>query len=209
MKIITPLTITLLTLFQSVSFAQNTQFVEGKDYDIVSNKKSKEPLLEEFFNYACGACFSTEQFITRLKKNNPKLHVKSVPVELRESWKIYVEAYYIGEKLGILDKSHSKLFDYIHVEKKQLNNQKDMKKFFFSLGVDEKAYDGVAGSFWLNTQRRKAKRYAKQNQVMGTPVFLVNKKYKINTKALGSHDLIEKAIIELSGLNKTNKTATR
>lgn len=212
MKIIKNLTITAFfafSLLQGFVFSAENQFVAGKDYDIISNKQSEEPMIEEFFNYACGACFSTEQFVTNLKKKHPKLKVQPVPVELRDSWKIYAEAYYIGEKLGVLDKSHGKLFEFIHIQKKRLNNKSDMKAFFLELGVTAKDYDGIANSYWLNTQLRKAKQRAIKSQVISTPVFLVNKKYKINSKAIGSYESIEKAIIELSGLyHNENKTKT-
>ncbi len=205
MKILKNLVIAVVAIFTSVTglvVAAESQFVEGKDYKIVSYKGSEKPVVEEFFNYACGACFTTEQFVIRLKKNNPDLIVKPIPVELRKSWKIYVDAYYIGEKLGILDKSHSKVFDHIHVKKKHFKNKADMKAFFLELGVDEKAYDDVASSYWLNNEARKAKQYAFKRQITTTPSFLVNKMYKIDSKSLGNYDQIEKAIVELSGVNK-------
>lgn len=188
---------------------QANNFEAGKDYEVTASKGSEEPLVEEFFNYACGACYNMENFVTNLKKNNAGLTVKMVPTELRPAWKIYVEAYYIGEKLGVLDKSHAKLFHRIHVQKKFFKDEEDMKEFFLSLGVEEKAYDDVAKSYWLNTQVRMAKQYGRKHKVMSTPVFVVNQRYKLNSQNLGTLPRIEEAIVELSGYKKQQAVAAQ
>jgi len=180
--------------------AATSQFEAGKDYQVVAPATTTEPLVEEFFNYACGACYGTESFVEKLKADNPGLTVKPVPVELRPAWKIYVKAYYLGEKLGVLDKSHAKIYHRIHVQKKYFKDESDLKAFFLSLGVAEKAYDDVANSYWINTQMRLSKQYAFKNQVTGTPTFLVNKRFKLNRAAIGTLERMEAAIQELSGL---------
>jgi protein dithiol oxidoreductase (disulfide-forming) len=196
----------LITLFAAAAVnmqvtAAESRFVEGKDYEITAPKTQTEPLVEEFFNYACGACYGAETLVNNIKKNNPGIKFRAVPVELRAAWKIYVKAYFIGEKLNVLDKSHNKIFHRIHVEKKYFKGEDDMKDFFLSLGVDEKAYDDVANSYWINTQMRLAKQYTKKHKAFSTPTFLVNKRYKLNQKAMGSFERVEQAIVEFSGIN--------
>ncbi len=193
--------VVLVTAF-SIAVSAESSFEVGKDYEVTAPKSDSEPLVEEFFNYACGACYGMEKFIGDLKENNPGLKVKAVPVELRPAWKIYVKAYYIGEKLNVLDKSHAKLFHRIHVENKFFKGEDEMKTFFLELGVEEKAYDDVANSYWINTQMRLAKQYSFKHKVSGTPSFLVNKRFKLNNQALGDMGNIEQAIQHLSGLNK-------
>ena len=200
-------TLVAMTIFLAGSFfgalnAAEQTFVAGTDYDVTSAQGSDEPMLEEFFNYACGACYTLEKFMGDFKTNNPGIKVKLVPLELNPAWKIYVKAYYIGEKLNVLDKSHSQLFHRLHVQKKPLRDDDDMKTFFIGLGVDEKAYDDIAKSYWLNTQVRMSKQYAFKNKVMSTPTLLVNKRYKLNSKNLGTYPKIEQAIVELSGVKQ-------
>lgn len=192
------------SVIQGSAFAEEA-FVAGKDYEIVAPKSITEPLVEEFFNYACGHCYGMEEFMSNLKKNNPSLKVKLIPVELRDAWKIYSKAYFIGEKLNILDKSHGKIFYQIHVEKKHFNSESDMKTFFLALGVTEKDYDDVANSYWLKTQLRSAKQYSFKNKVMATPSFLVNKRYRLKNSELGSLKRVEAAIVSLSGLKANLK----
>jgi len=186
----------------SAAVLAESSFEAGTDYEITAAKADSEPMLEEFFNYACGACYGSEQMVNDIKKNNPGLKFRAIPVELNPSWKIYVKAYFIGEKLGVLDKSHSKLFHRLHVEKKHFKGEEDMKAFYLALGVTEKAYDDVANSYWINTQIRMAKQYTLKHKAFSTPTFLVNKRFKLNRTALGSVKRLTEAVQELSGLNK-------
>ena len=188
----------LITALVPININAKNSFEVGKDYQITGPKIEGEPVVEEFFNYACGACYSMEGFITKLKSDNPNLKVKSVPIELRPSWKIYVKAYYIGEKLGVLDKSHQTLFHRLHVLKKPFKDESDMKSFFTELGVTEKDYDDIASSYWLATQLKQARQYAMKHRIGGSPIFLVNQRYKLNNKNLGSYQRIQDAIKTLS-----------
>ena len=178
-------------------------FEEGKDYQITGAPNNSGPVVEEFFNYACPGCYSIEGFIDEVKSEFPQLKVKQVPIELRPSWRIYVKAYYIGEKLGVLDKSHAKLFHRIHVMKKHFKNDSDMKEFFVSLGVTENAYDEVANSYWLKIQLEQAKQYAMKHKIAGSPILLVNQRYKLNNQSLGTYERIKGAIKTLSKVGES------
>lgn len=207
-KLKSTLTLLLAVFFAgSVSAAQQGNMVAGKHYEVMSPDAKVEPVVEEFFNYACAACYNMEKFVIDFKAKNPGIKFQPVPVELRPAWKIYVKAYYIGEKLGVLAQSHNKIFHRIHVEKKYFANEDDMKAFFLSLGVDEKAYDGVAKSYWLNTKMRLAKQYAMKNKIMSTPILLVNKRFKLNNSELGSYERLGQAMVELSGVNNSTQAA--
>lgn len=191
----------LLLLLQAQSIFAQDQFSQGKDYQITAPNVATEPVVEVFFNYACPGCYSIEPFIADLKQEYPQLKIKPVPVELRPSWKIYVKAYYIAEKLAVLAKSHNKIFHQIHIEKQMFNNDNDMKKFFLSLGVSEKSYDEIAKSYWLKTQVRQSKRYAQSHRIGTTPTLLVNQRYKLNTQNLGTLQRVKEAIKQFSGIN--------
>lgn len=182
----------------SLSVMAEGQFVQGKDYEVTAPATKTEPVVEEFFNYACGGCFSAERFANEFKQKNPNIQFKYVPVELRPAWKIYVEAFFIGQKLGVLEQSHPKIFDRLHVKKKFFKGHDDMKAFFLELGVDEKEYDKTVKSYWLKVQLKKAKQYAFKHKVTGTPMYVVNKRFKLNKDTLSTYDRIESAMVELS-----------
>jgi thiol:disulfide interchange protein DsbA len=179
--------------------AATRDLIKGEDYEVMSPKGSKSAEVMEFFNYACGACYSMEGFVSQFKKNNPEIKVIPVPNNLgHPQWNIYVKAYHIGELLKVLDKSHSKLFHLVNVEKKQLVKDADLKAFFIGLGVDAVQYEKADKSFALSAKMRKSKQLVRKYQVISTPTFVVNRRFKLDNKKLSSTELIEKALKELS-----------
>lgn len=195
---------TLLSIlgFNSQSMAAERALVEGSDYVIVSPKGTKSAELYEFFSYACGACYSMESFVNQFKKENPETKVTPVPTDLgHPQWKIYIKAYYLGELLGVLDQSHSKIFHRVNIEKKHIIKDEDLKEFFVGLGVEPSKYDAANKSFSLNAKIRKAKQLVKTYRISATPTFVVNQQYKLDNRALGTTEMINKAIQELSKTN--------
>jgi len=188
----------------SVSFlqAEIRPLVSGADYEVMSSKGSKTREVMEFFNYGCGACYSMESFVTLFKKNNAEIKVIPVPADLGHlQWKIYVKAYYLGEMLNVLDKSHTKIFHRIHVEKKPISSDERLKAFFVDLGVDAAQYDKANKSFALDAKIRKSKQLTKKFRISGTPTFVANQRFKLNNKNLKSTEMIEKALKDLTVTN--------
>lgn len=179
--------------------AELRPLVEGKDYQVMSPKGSKTSEVMEFFSYACYACYKTETLVEEFKKDNQGVTFVPVPTDLgRSKWELYVKAYYLGELLKVLDKSHSKIFHQIHIEKKYINKEKDLKALFLSLGVEEARYDRAYGSVALDMRIRKAKQLTRKYQVVSTPTFVANQRYKLDSKALNTPDMIKKALKDLS-----------
>ncbi len=200
----TILSITLISLL-NVNYlqAETRALVAGTDYQVMAQKGSKKPEVMEFFSYACGACYSMESFINKFKRDNSEIKVIPVPNDLgHDQWKVYVKAYYLGELLKVLDKSHEKLFYRVHVDKKQIKNEAELKDFFIALGVNENSYEKANKSFALNAKIRNAKQLAKRYEVSGTPTYIANQQFKLNNKALESLEMIEKALKLLTKINK-------
>jgi len=197
--------LTLFLIFTtSLSLTLSTQaeirpLVEGSDYEILSPKGTKQPEVYEFFSYACAHCYTMETFVNQFKKENEGIKIIPVPTDLgHPQWSIYVKAYYLGELLNVLDKSHAKVFHRINIEKKHIFKDEDLKAFFVDLGVDPTKYDAANKSFALNAKLRKAKQLTKSFRISGTPTFVVNNRFKLNNQALGSSDMIDKALKDLS-----------
>lgn len=199
-KLISALLILVITQVAIVS-ADTRPLVEGDDYEVMGPKGSKNAEVLEFFSYACGHCYTMEGFINRFKKENSNIKVIPVPNDLgNPQWKIYIKAYYLGELLKVLDQSHQKLFHQINVEKKHITSDKALKDFFMTLGVDSAKYDRAIKSGALDMRIRKAKQLARKYRITGTPVFVANQRFKLNNSALGSKEMIEKALVELSSV---------
>lgn len=197
-KLISALFILLMAQTLVVS-AETRPLVDGDDYEVMASKGSKNAEVLEFFSYACGHCYTMEGFINRFKKENSGIKIIPVPNTLgRPQWEIYVKAYYLGELLKVLDKSHQKMFHQINVEKKHITSDEALKTFFMTLGVESAKYDRAFKSVALDMRVRKAKQLARKYRITGTPIFVANQRYKLNNTALGSNEMIEKALKELT-----------
>lgn len=186
-------------VLQAKSLQAERALVEGKDYTVMAAKGSKKQQVMEFFSYACGHCYTMEGFIGEFKKNHPDIQIIPVPTDLgHPQWQIYVKAYYLGELLKVIDKSHSKIFHMINVERKHMTKDSDLKDFFMGLGVDGAKFDSANKSFALNSKIRKAKQLARKYQISGTPTFVANQRYRLNNRELATNNMIEKALVELS-----------
>ena len=186
----------------SKGFAEIRPLVEGQDYEVVSPKGTKEKQVIEFFSYACAHCYTMESFVDRFKKNNSDIKIVPVPTDLgHPQWQVYVKAYYLGELLKVLDKSHSKVFYMINVENKHLTSDAELKTFFVGLGVEPARFDKALKSFALSSKIRKAKQLAKTYRISGTPTFIANQQYKLDNRSLKTTDMIEKALLDLTKLD--------
>ena len=179
--------------------AETRALIEGKDYEVMGPKGTKTPEVMEFFSYACHACYSMEAFVNQFKKNNSDIKMIPVPTDLgHPQWQIYVKAFYLGEILKVLDKSHAKIFHLINVEKQHISKEADLKAFFVELGVDAATYDKANKSFTLSAKIRKAKQLFRKYAIQSTPTFVANQRFKLNNKALRSTEMIEKALKDLT-----------
>ncbi len=172
--------------------------IKGKDYEQMGPKGTAKPEILEFFNYGCPACYRMESFANGYKDSHKNTKFTMVPVGFNPSWEIYVKAYYLGSLLKVLDKSHTAVFHLIHVEKKIIKNDKELKAFFMSLGVESNKYDKANKSFALNSQIRKSKQLAKKYRISGIPTFLANQKYKLDNQSLATTEMIEHALEKLT-----------
>ncbi len=185
--------------------AEIRPIVEGSDYEIMGPQGTSSPEVMEFFSYGCGHCYTMEGFVNKFKKDHADIKFSAVPTDLgHPQWQIYIKAYYIGELLKVLDKSHGKLFHRINVQRKPLSKEADLKNFFVELGVAPEKYDKANKSFALSAKIRKAKQLAKKYRIMGTPTFVANKRFKLDNRKLASNEMIEKALLDLSVIASKN-----
>lgn len=187
-----------VNIFLAKIVVADSQFVAGDHYQVVAAQESEQPTLEMFFSYGCPACYQSESFIQRLRVNYPQLTIKLIPVSFNPGWDLYAKAFFIADKLNVMDKIHSKLFHYVHEEKKQITTEEQLKAFFVDSGVTRTDYNAVANSYWLNTQIRLSKQKTKKNKVLSAPSFLVNERYLLNSKVLANFNNLEAAMVELS-----------
>ncbi len=147
-----------------------------------------KPEVIEFFAYFCGHCFNLDPKVESWRKRLPKsVNFKRVPLTLgNPAGRIFSRVYYISESLGVLEKSHLAMFQLIHVQKKSLVSDLQMKNFFISLGISEKDFEKALNDPEISNKVEQAEALAKEFRIIRVPGFVVNGKYFTDVAANGS-----------------------
>jgi thiol:disulfide interchange protein DsbA len=155
------------------------------------------------FSYACPACNGFHTTMDQLVKSLPSnAVVVYLPASFRpdENWPLFQRAYYAAQALGVADKTYDAMFDAswktgeLATYDLQAGKPKpheawptldDVAKFYAKYGVDPKQFIGVANSFSVNTQMKRADDELKALGVDSTPTIVVNGKYRLTPKDAG------------------------
>ena len=188
-------------------FVDDGKWVEGKNYYLVdpAQPTSHPGKVEvtEVFSYACPACNSFHTTMDELVKSLPSnAVVVYLPASFRpdENWPLFQRAFYAAQALGVADKTYDAMFDAswktgeLSTYDLQAGKPKpheawptidDVAKFYAKYGVDPKQFVGVANSFSINTQMKRADDELKALGVDSTPTIVVNGKYRLTPKDAG------------------------
>jgi thiol:disulfide interchange protein DsbA len=188
-------------------FVDSGKWVEGKNYYLVdpAQPTSHPGKVEvtEVFSYACPACNSFHTTMDQLVSNLPSNAVVTyLPASFRpdENWPLFQRAYYAAQALGVADKTYDAMFDAawktgeLATYDLQAGKPKpheawptidDVAKFYAKYGVDPKQFVGVANSFSINTQMKRADDELKALGVDSTPTIVVNGKYRLTPATAG------------------------
>ena len=140
----------------------------------------------EVFWYGCPHCFKFEPFIERWQRSMPaNAQFVAMPGVLRPSWEPHGRAFYTAQLLGVQEKIHKPLFNAIHLEKRALENQEQLAKFFAEFGVDEATFNKTYTSFAVETRVRQAKNLVSRYGLDGVPTVIVNGKYIVSNRLTG------------------------
>ena len=158
--------------------------VEGQHYLKVpfpaAAADPKKISVEEFFWYGCIHCYHLEPRLEAWRKTLAADVVYSpVPNDLgRPVGKIHQQAYYIAQTLGIEDKIRRPLFDALNRDQLPLYTLPAIRDFYIQIaGIKPADFDGLAGSFVIDSAVRRADQLAKDYRITGTPQIVVGGKY--------------------------------
>lgn len=203
----------LVFLAQTQAQAQQTLFLEGGHYQVMTNPQpvstgDKIEVLELFW-YRCPHCNSLEAPLhTWLKNGKPdNAEYVAFPAILNPNWEPAARAYYTFEALGLVDEFHAKLFYAIHSERKNINSSEQLAKWVESEGGSAKDVTDTYDSFAVNTKVNFAKTMSKRYGVSGVPAIIVDGRYSTSVSQAGDtktlfeviNFLVEKAAADRAG----------
>lgn len=167
------------------------RWVEGQHYQTltppVAVGRGSDVVVTEFFWYGCGHCYTFEPMLTAWGKQLPEeVVLQPSPAVWNDPMRMHAKAYYIADVLGVKETLHPVIFDAMHVQRKRLVSQLELRDLFEDNGVDPAQFDKAFDSFGVDSQVRQADARARSAKISGTPSLMVAGKYLIETRAAGS-----------------------
>lgn len=198
-----------LLLLISPAFAA---YEEGVQYRKLANPQpvDSEDRIEvlELFWYGCPHCYHLEPELEAwLEKQPDDVRFVRIPAILGPSWELLARAYYTAELLGVLDKIHGPLFDYIHKQRKAIRNIAQLKAFFEQQGVSAADFDKTFNSFAVVTSTNRAKDAHERYGVSGVPAMIVAGKYRTSASMAGSNEKMLQVVEYLVDRERQAKAA--
>lgn len=146
----------------------------------------------EFFWYGCIHCYNFEPKVNAWSKKLPSDVVfTKVPIAFqsqRVNFQGHQRLYYTLETMGKLDVAHSKVFEAMHKDKKQLANDAQIFDFAESIGLKREEFANVFKSFGVNAKCAQAKALFESYGADGVPTLGVDGKFFTSASIAGSED---------------------
>jgi len=183
------LLLSFLILFPLQLAAQ--EYMPGKDYDMISPEQRTRSAgkieVVEFFAYSCGHCYNFEPLVKQWKrKQTDDLEFSPAPAVWNAAMEPHAKAVYAAQALNVLDKLHGPLFAAMHVDKKRLSSEAEIREIFVANGVAAADFNKAYASFGVGSQVRQATARIRAARVTGTPEMMVAGKYRVSTRKAGS-----------------------
>ena len=167
-----------------VEFQEGTHYTKIGQVPAVSDDDDIEVTV--VFSYLCSHCNALEPYVENWAERKPAdVKVNRIHVDFGGASSLMARGYVAAEMTGIADQSHPAMMDAIWKQRKQFRNVDQLADFYANFGVEKDRYLANYNSFALDSQMRRNMQNVKTYGVTGTPVIIVNQKYRVpNTKVI-------------------------
>lgn len=178
---------------------QQTGFVAGEHYIVldkpVPTRDTKKVEVVQSFSYACSNCYEFEPAIREWSKQQTNdIDFWHFPAIWNNSMKLYAQAFYAAQALGITEKIHQSLFTAVVLEQKRISSIDELAGFFAEHGVDKKAFNKAYKSFEVQNKVNQAETQVSSYQLASVPEIIVNGKYRVDRMRAGGQKGMLKVI---------------
>ncbi|MBM3390390.1 MAG: thiol:disulfide interchange protein DsbA/DsbL [Betaproteobacteria bacterium] len=152
----------------------------------------------EFFWYGCSHCFDLEPFLKKWKAKLPKdVEFRIIPAVPTERWMPNARTFYTLEAMGLLEKLHGEVFDAIHIDRVNLNDERIQLDWMAKKGVDRAKFTEAWKSFSVQSKTKRAIQQTQAYDITGVPTLVVDGKYVTSVSMTGSPEGLMKTLDEL------------
>jgi len=163
----------------------------------------------EFFWYGCPHCFSLEPYLEKWLQHKPDDVVfRRIPAILGSNWIHYAKVYYAADKLGVVDRLHTPLFNAIHQQRIPLDDATKLGDFLESLGIDKDKFFAAYQSEEISNDIKNAYIMGQDYELTGVPTIIVNGKYRTSASQAGSNEKLIQVMDELIQMERDGKGDT-
>lgn len=168
-------------------------YVEGKDYALLDEPvRPQDPSkieVAEVFSYLCGHCFHFESLVAPwAKTQKPDVAFVQVHASWSAAMAPYQRGYYTAVLLKVKSKSHQATFDAIHRDSKELGSAEAWAEFLSQFGVSKQVVLSSYNSFAVNSLVAQADARVRGYKISATPELVVDGKYRVSSRLVGSHE---------------------
>jgi len=94
--------------------------------------------------------------------------------------------FYTLESLGLLERMHGEVFDAIHIDRVNFNDEKIQLEWMAKKGVDRNKFAEAWKSFSVQSKTKRAVQLTQSYDVTGVPALVVDGKYFTSVSMTGS-----------------------
>ncbi|WMP16264.1 thiol:disulfide interchange protein DsbA/DsbL [Thiothrix lacustris] len=182
--------------------SQAEEFKEGTQYVTISPPIPTEvPAgkveVTELFWYGCPHCYAMEPTInTFLSKKPDNVVFQRVPATLSPRWAYHAKLYYVGKMLDPdgAKNVHTKIFEALQKQRRQINDDASMTRFFVELGFKADQVTNALNSMEMKAMMARADEVGTKSKADSVPVIIVNGKYRTSPSMVGSEEKLLQVI---------------
>lgn len=169
--------------------------------ELASPQPTRDPAkveVIEFFWYGCPHCYQVEPRVADWLARQPEqVEFIRVPAVFSARWAMLARAYYAMQQLRLGEDAHRALFNAIHRERRNLDDEASLTEFFVARGVSEQAFRDAFHSFDVDRKVRQANQMTRDYALEGVPTFIVEGTYRVDGPSAGSEDKMFDALDRL------------
>ena len=164
--------------------------VEGRDFQRLAQPIAMpEGKIEvvEFFGYWCPHCNVFEPTLDAwAKKLPPQVLFRRMPIAFNPAQEPAQRLYFALEALDLVETLHRKVFNWLHVERKRLNNDADVQAFAQASGADATKIVEAMKSFSVATKMRQARQLSEAYRIEGVPTLGIHGRWLTSPSIAGT-----------------------
>jgi thiol:disulfide interchange protein DsbA len=183
-------------------------FREGFEYTVLSppiptNVAPGQSEVTELFWYGCPHCLALEGTMNRFQQTKPANVVfQRVPATLTPRWAYHAKLFYVGKMLDPAGQKgvHGKIFNALQVQRRTINTDDAMIRFFTEQGFTEDQVKGALNSMEMRAMLARSDEVGSMSHADSVPTIIVNGKYLTSPSKVGSEEKLLQVIDYLSKL---------